>query len=204
MQGELFRYSEAKRLVAFASGDLNAPTCLVLIPGLTDGLLALSYCEVLSQKCASNGITLIQPVFQSSYLGYGICALADDAQDLDELLSFLNLNKGKAKFALMGHSTGCQDILWYFKSQTSKHKDKVLCGILQAPVSDRDWLHHSREKDICELIDMAKKMGPNELMPRDTDIAPICSKRFLSLALKGYDHFTRQKFHSHLVIKGRR
>jgi triacylglycerol esterase/lipase EstA (alpha/beta hydrolase family) len=36
---------------------------------------------------------------------------------------------------LLGHSTGCQDIVMYMKQ--GAHRDKVHATILQAPVSDR-------------------------------------------------------------------
>jgi uncharacterized protein DUF1749 len=55
--GKLFLYDAEKRLCAFLSGPGNgeAAVALVLIPGLTDGLLALPYTKTLADGVTNAG-----------------------------------------------------------------------------------------------------------------------------------------------------
>lgn len=57
--------------------------------------------------------------------------------------------------------------------------------VLQAPVSDREYMATLPETE--GLIAVARSKGGKELMPVDTDEAPITASRFLSLATKVYD-----------------
>lgn len=137
-RGELFLYNEELGYAAFECGAGHGPRALVCLGGLTDGLLSLRYLPALAQALAEDGWRVVQPVLQSSYSGWGIGSLDQDAADLDTLLEFLALHRGISEVALLGHSTGCQDVVRYLAF--GKRASMVQAAILQAPVSDREAL----------------------------------------------------------------
>ena len=50
-------------------------------------------------------------LLSSSYGGWGVASLAGDAEELRELLAHLTARRGVKRVVLLGHSTGCQDIV---------------------------------------------------------------------------------------------
>lgn len=141
MEGELFLYSTEPRLCAFEGaigGKTRAKAALVVVGGLTDGLLSVTFVPALAQQLQLLRITTVQPLFSSSYGGYGVGSLAQDSLELSKLLDHLRERRDKEVVILLGHSTGCQDILWYLKHH-HRPEHHVLAVILQAPVSDRDY-----------------------------------------------------------------
>lgn len=136
-QGELFVYNEASGLTAFEFGESSSSRVLVCIAGLTDGLLSMRYLPRLARNVGPEGWRVIQPLLQSSYSGWGIGSLDEDASDIDCLLKCLVTERGVKEVVLLGHSTGCQDVVTFLE----KHPNKRIKGaILQAPVSDREAL----------------------------------------------------------------
>jgi len=184
IHGKLFRYSSRKNLVAFQCGEFERQ--IVFIGGLTDGFLAVPYltrlCEVANQT--DWGVT--QVLLSSSYTGYGISSLESDAAEIDELLVFLKAN-GVVSVVLLGHSTGCQDAVFYMRSPSRSSLVKGV--ILQAPVSDREYMATLSNTEVA--IKLAKGMKHNgneeELMPRDVSSVPITANRFLSLSTQDGD-----------------
>jgi hypothetical protein len=77
------------------------------------------------------------------------------------------------------HSTGCQDSIYYFRS-SAKHKERISKIILQAPVSDREYMQQDTEKTnyylnlAKQLIGDSKK---DQLLPREADMVPISAYR---------------------------
>ena len=55
--------------------------------------------------------------------------------------------------------------------------------VLQAPVSDREYMASLPETE-GQIAVARVRLGGNELMPADTDEAPMTASRFLSLATK--------------------
>lgn len=99
LAGELFVYSETKRLVAFRSGVSNKSPpqkVLVLIGGLTDGLMATPYVKPLSEAIGDEW-ALVQCLLRSSYQGWGTSSLKSGAcpvsLHLRLLLYLARLNK---------------------------------------------------------------------------------------------------------------
>ncbi|CAL5089369.1 unnamed protein product [Urochloa decumbens] len=167
--------------VAFRTGDFNHQ--VIFIGGLTDGLLATDYLEPLSLALEVEKWSLVQPLLSSSYTGYGISSLEQDALELDQLISYLINKENSEGVILLGHSTGCQDIVHYMR--TNFACSKAVSGvILQAPVSDREY--RATLPETAEMIDLAAKMISDgrgmDLMPREANPdAPITAYRYHSL-----------------------
>ncbi|KAK8791123.1 hypothetical protein WA158_005754 [Blastocystis sp. Blastoise] len=182
IQGSLFLYSEEKKLSAFMT-ESRKNGALVFIPGLTDGFLSLDYLNDLQRTLKDLNLTFVQPMLRSSYLQYGITSLQTDCEDLDELMIVLSEEYHFQKFFLMGHSTGCQDIVYFLKHSSVLDKVKVEAICLQGAVSDREWMNEdpntSKWRQWCEDH---KSQGMDTLLPREADIAPISIYRYLSLS----------------------
>lgn len=181
LQGSLFKYGPKSAQVAFRTGDFNHQ--VIFIGGLSDGLLATDYLEPLSLALVVEKWSLVQPLLSSSYTGYGISSLEQDALELDQLIGYLINKENSEGVILLGHSTGCQDIVHYMR--TNFACSKAVSGvILQAPVSDREY--RATLPETAEMIDLAAKMISEgrgmDLMPREANSdAPITAYRFHSL-----------------------
>lgn len=135
--GDLFLYSPWG-LAAFEFGGRlhKSDQAFVCLGGLTDGLLSLRYLPALAKTLRPEGWRTIQPVLSSSYRGWGVGSLHEDTNELDMLLRYLRERRGVREVALLGSSTGCQDIIWYLAN--GKEVSMVRAAVLQAPVSDRE------------------------------------------------------------------
>ncbi|XP_065021696.1 UPF0613 protein PB24D3.06c isoform X2 [Musa acuminata AAA Group] len=167
--------------VAFKTGEFNQQ--VIFVGGLTDGLLATEYLEPLSIELENAKWSLVQPLLSSSYIGYGTSSLDQDSLELDQLIGYLINKENSEGVVLLGHSTGCQDIVHYLRTNLACSK-AVRGVILQAPVSDREY--RATLPETAEMIDLAAKMiGEGrgmELMPREANPdAPITSYRYHSL-----------------------
>ena len=188
MRGELFVYSPEARLVAFQSaapardGGASASSApaadvLVFIGGLSDGFLATPYVERLADALTGAGWALVQArrifphfacplrlihrgpqvLLSSSYGGWGTASLSRDADELAALVAHLRAERGAVRVALMGHSTGCQDIVALLRRGDAAAR--VNAVVLQAPVSDRDYL--------ATLPDTAARLAAAQAMLAD-------------------------------------
>ncbi|MCJ1473752.1 hypothetical protein MMC13_002403 [Lambiella insularis] len=188
------------RLVAFeydpSSQEPASPAqlhTLLFIPGLSDGLCTVSYVTAIVKALPSNW-RLVQPLLSSSYTGWGTYSLDTDVQELVQCISFILSVRPKGKIVLMGHSTGCQDIMHYLLSplQTGEAARPRLAGaILQAGVSDRQFLEVLYSKDVYESsVKLAQSYvdeGRSEdVLPTSSTgaffQAPVSARRWLSLA----------------------
>ncbi|KAG5176051.1 hypothetical protein JKP88DRAFT_336541 [Tribonema minus] len=178
LEGRLFRYRPG--LVAFQHGRHN--DCLVLLGGLTDGPLSLKYSTALAAALDVQSWSLVLPTLSTSYLGYGVGSLT---QDCDELVDLLSCLPAEGRIVLMGHSTGCQISVHFMKHAPQAARKRVAGVVLQAAVSDRDYLATLPQTQ--ELVTLARTLPLTALMPREADIAPITAYRYLSLAARGGD-----------------
>jgi pimeloyl-ACP methyl ester carboxylesterase len=187
LNGKLLKYSKGG-LVSFLHG--SHPNVCILIGGLTDGPLSLPYTNKLAEKLDQLNFSLALPVLRSSYAGYGISSLSEDSEDLCNLISTLQL-KEEGKVILLGHSTGCQSAVTFMRLADAESKRRVSGVILQAPVSDREFICTQPIPRLDELTQLAESARPDELMPRDADPCglgnPITAYRFLSLTGKEGD-----------------
>ncbi|KAF8087959.1 hypothetical protein N665_0558s0010 [Sinapis alba] len=180
-RGVLFKYGPKSIQVAFKTGEYKQQ--VIFIGGLTDGLLATDYLEPLAIALDKEKWSLVQLLMSSSYSGFGTSSLKQDAQEIDQLISYLINKENSEGVVLLGHSTGCQDIVYYMGTNAACSR-AVRAAILQAPVSDREY--KATLPETPAMIDLAANMikegRAEELMPREADpCAPISAYRYHSL-----------------------
>lgn len=116
-----------KNLLALHNG-LKSNTAIIFISGMYGNFLLPKYVSKLYEHFTSKNLFFIQPQLRS-FPNFGLKSLNDDIQDIKDLIKFYNLKK----IILIGHSTGCQDIMYILSKN-------VIFAILQGPVSDREIL----------------------------------------------------------------
>ncbi|KAF9583404.1 hypothetical protein BGW38_009542 [Lunasporangiospora selenospora] len=173
----------------FESGPENSTGSVIFVGGLLDGYHALPYLPMLGKALADHlGFSLIQVMLSSSHMGYGISSLQEDVRELDILINFLREERGKSRLFFIGHSTGCQDAIFY--AIHGVHRSAVHGLILQGPVSDREFMASTMDAYPAYLR-LAERMiyagQGQELMVREVDVAPVSAFRFYSLASAGGD-----------------
>jgi pimeloyl-ACP methyl ester carboxylesterase len=179
LQGALWQWGRNK--VAFSSGPQQSPKKLIILGGLTDGLLPCRWVPALSHAAADEGWSTIQPTLSSSYAGYGTGMLQRDADELSELVEHMAAERGCEQVAIVGHSTGCQIAVHFAAHGSPVALGRLAAIVLQAPVSDQEsgslsaetakWLAHAR----------ALSTPATTLMPLEAHYVPITAERFLSL-----------------------
>jgi hypothetical protein len=203
LSGQLFLYAGGRAAFESSSSPLVAkdelPTTTtkkcILIGGLGDGLLPVPYTHELERACqqqtnenGQNGQwSLVQPILSSSYLGFGHGSLARDCAELQELMQYLVDYRQAEEFCLVGHSTGCQDALYFLEHAASEWISKLRVVALQAPVSDREGAmsQDSYQTNLELAQSLATHDKGQERMPRAAHWAPITAQRFLDLNEKG-------------------
>lgn len=180
-RGVMFKYGPKPIQVAFKTGDYKQQ--VIFIGGLTDGFLATEYLEPLAIALDKEKWSLVQFLLSSSYSGYGISSLKQDAIELDQLINYLINKEDSEGVVLLGHSTGCQDIVYYMRTNAACSR-AVRAAIFQAPVSDREYL--ATLPETAAMIDLASTMisegRASELMPREANPdSPITASRYHSL-----------------------
>ena len=114
MQGEIHQVTN--KLSYFMKG--KSEKLIVLIGGLTDTLFSVKYFEYLWTHF--EGCTLCLPIMRSSGGGFGGVTIWDDVEDLKNILKDITTKNTIKDIYLIGHSTGCQDILCLFKQHVNK------------------------------------------------------------------------------------
>jgi len=194
-RGILHQYTS--RLTAFEHThtlDLTAPNILIFIGGLTDGLLTVPYSSTISDALPATW-SLAQVLLSSSYSGWGTASLQLDVAELSKCVSYFRKVK-TGKVVLMGHSTGCQDVMEYLTGPGSKDRAPIDGGIIQAPASDREALQMMLDpnvyKESCAVAQLMIASGNGEeiLPSRETKgffPSTVCARRWLSLASPNHD-----------------
>ncbi|KAI3436620.1 hypothetical protein D9Q98_006037 [Chlorella vulgaris] len=190
MEGTLVRYGPSAANVAFISGRHTRH--VVLVGGLTDGLLFAGYCRPLAARLIGAGWSLVQALLSSSHTGYGLSSLDQDAEELHLLAKHLKAESGSQALVIVGHSTGCQDAVRYSQRFRSSTDASPLRGVvLQAPVSDPEWLHTQAgtEERTAIAQRMVQEGRGEEVAFRllDIDGAAMTARRWLSLSQPGGD-----------------
>ena len=192
LSGQLFSYARGRAAFesplpeSVDSSTLFRRKC-ILLGGLSDGLLPLPYTQLLADACHESSWSLVQPVISSSYLGFGHGSLQRDCEELQELFRYLIDYRNAEEFCLVGHSTGCQDAVYFLGNAAKDLCDKLTVVGLQAPVSDRECA--AIHAGYLENLEVAKTLVQGgkgqEMMPRSAFWAPITAQRFVDLNEKG-------------------
>ncbi|MCJ1391311.1 hypothetical protein MMC18_004174 [Xylographa bjoerkii] len=143
--GVLHRYSPHLVAFEYASNatESSSPAgvhTLLFVAGLSDGLYTVPFTTSLARSLPSNW-RFVQPLLSSSYAGWGTSTLDKDVQELVQCINYILTLRPKGKIVMIGHSTGCQDIMHYLLSPAGKAgapRPHLAGGILQAGVSDRE------------------------------------------------------------------
>lgn len=162
----------------------SQPECqnvLIFIGGLTDTLATVPYLSSLAEAIAPLDFNLVQPQLSSSLGGFGLSSLEADAQEICLVIQHLQTRAknpiGKAsKVILMGHSTGCQDVVQLLSyPRLDVHID---AAILQAPSSDREDFEAKNAEGshgqllLREAIDLMEKGRGSTLLSREEEKPP--------------------------------
>ncbi|KAF3047096.1 hypothetical protein E8E12_011198 [Didymella heteroderae] len=192
--GTAHKYSE--KLIAFehagahSSNNNDKPNSLLWIGGLGDGLLTVQYPSTIA-KTLKPDWSIAEVLLSSSYRGWGTSSLQKDAKELAQCVEyFRKLRPGKT-VVLMGHSTGCQDIMEYLVGKGHDSRPPINGAILQGGVSDREaWaflLSSQEEKQSCanvlaEAQRLIKEGKGREIVPRENNIV----QKELGAAISAY------------------
>ncbi|KAL2794592.1 hypothetical protein BJX66DRAFT_303456 [Aspergillus keveii] len=156
------------------------PHTLLFIGGLNDGLGTVSYVADIVAALEDTEWSLFSPILSSSYAGWGMGGLQQDVHEIAACVEYIREYKRQrrsasasdpgwcgadsgpeTKIVIMGHSTGCQDVLQYISAPNPQHgysssdttapardrgvsvsvgvtRPQVDGAIIQAPVSDRE------------------------------------------------------------------
>jgi hypothetical protein len=181
-------------LVAFECASPEShkkPHSLIFIGGLCDGLYTVPYLQDLAKALEPTEWSLFSIVLSSSYMQWGMGRIGKDVEEIGKCVEHVTKYKestrtGDAepvKVAIMGHSTGSQDVLSYLYLPNPLPVDPVFDvgllhttrptvngAILQAAVSDREVVSEShsngdadaqaaeRRATYIQLVDMAKRV----------------------------------------------
>ncbi|CCK72244.1 uncharacterized protein KNAG_0J01630 [Huiozyma naganishii CBS 8797] len=193
--GVLHKYNFNK--VAFEFTPSALPNVLIVVGGMTDGLLTVPYVAKLPEVMEPLGYSVINSQLTSSFNGWGVASLRTDVEEMKELVDYLRSEEGgsRKKIVIMGHSTGSQDVIHYLLT----YGDSVQGGILQASVSDREAFGTEvPKKTLKDLTARAKKLceagSSSQLLPAEYSKyvfgTPITAYRWCSLfALGGDDDY---------------
>lgn len=193
LQGELFCYARGRVAFESPTAQESSPRKCILLGGLSDGLMPVPYVGPLESVLVAKDWSLVQPILSSSYTGFGHGSLDRDVQELDQLIDYLVAHRECDTVAMVGHSTGTQDIVHYIKHGREDLVKKVSVVALQAPVSDREAstvcppdankVDHLEglQTNVATAKAMRASGNGDEMMPRSVFWAPITANRFLDL-----------------------
>ena len=156
LTGSLQLYQKKPIALPYFDSDPDLPHSLVFVPGLTDTIGTIPYLPQLASIIRKHGFSLVQPQMTCNLGGYGLCSLEGDAQEMAACVAHLRTTPSKrsGKVVLMGHSTGCQDIVAYLLSsrRAMDPLTKIDAAVLQAPVSDREFYESQRSSAASETV----------------------------------------------------
>lgn len=178
------------------------PNTLLWVGGLGDGILTVRYPKAIAASLPTNWV-LAEVLLSSSYKGWATGSLKRDARELGNCVKYFKQLRPGAKVVLMGHSTGCQDVMEYLVGDGTETRESPDGAILQAGVSDREGWDAMAASDealrmtLKELVATAKTLieegKEQEVLQRKGNAvaemfgAPITAYRLYSLLAPGGD-----------------
>ena len=196
MAGVLFQFkSQGVNLQAFESGPALAARKLIVLGGLSDGMLPCPWVPQLAAALSQQGWSVVQANLRSSYQQWGFGSLDEDVEDVTSLIEHLVRHRSAESLAICGHSTGSQIIAHLMRTRPHPRVSHV---ILQGGVSDRETDDQDEQSTRGENLALAAKIaaespaGGREMMPRNTTWAPVTAQRYLDLNAKAGadDHYS--------------
>ncbi|KAL1592766.1 hypothetical protein SLS60_011182 [Paraconiothyrium brasiliense] len=202
--GTLHLYT--KKLPAFEHIPSNSPSrpqnTLLWIGGLSDGLLTVKYPTSISQALPKDW-SLAEVLLSSAYDGWGTGSLARDAEEVGKCVAYFKSLRPSGKVVLMGHSTGCQDVMEYLVGAGNEERERIDGAVLQAGLSDREGWEAivaddpALKESLEETIDLATKWveagDGDAILPKKGNKvlemfeSPCTAYRAYSLLVKGGD-----------------
>ncbi|KAJ4392357.1 hypothetical protein N0V85_007121 [Neurospora sp. IMI 360204] len=179
---------------------------LIFVGGLGDGPHGIPYVKKIADAIVGESdYAVYEPRLSSAFSAWGYGSLYNDVKEISALVKYLRTETFKMdRIVLMGHSTGCQDCMYYATHGDEMGLEKVDGFILQGPVSDREAILAVFEEESpgkgqarMELsVKVAKKMisegtahgcMPREWLPKEFWASPVSAYRWSSLASFGGD-----------------
>lgn len=185
---KVFKYGPLSSHTAFVYG--NHTKHVVAVGGLTCGHLFTEYVPLLANSLDACDWSLVCPLLRSSHQGWGCSSITEDVDDLMLLSRALKNDFQSSDMVIVGHSTGCQDAVAFSRAtkdddECSAKYPRLVGVILQAPVSDREYLDTLPEtrNRVALCKEMVKEGRGNEVAFRawEVDGAPVSANRWLSL-----------------------
>ncbi|KAK5107446.1 hypothetical protein LTR62_001244 [Meristemomyces frigidus] len=189
----------------------TTPTNILLwIGGMFDTFLSVSYPLELAIHLPPTW-ALLTASLGSAGSSWGTSSIAQDAHDIALIVTYLQQQYSSAgksgKLVLMGHSTGCQDIMEYLTGRDAASRPPVQGLILQAPVSDREAHEaHLPQAFLHEANQLALKMcreghGTDAMPQRISRPAfgtqmSITAKRWVDVMSPGPEHAGAEDYFS--------
>ncbi|EDR26881.1 hypothetical protein, conserved [Entamoeba dispar SAW760] len=180
----------------------NSNKIILCIGGLTNNLFNHQLFNLLADHLHNEYQVVIAQLRSSGY-GFGVCTIDDDVDDIEQIIQQIIRGQEVHEIFIIGHSTGCQDIMRMYEKQVHLKYPIKKC-VLQAPVSDRDSVRNDLEV-IREKKRLLKKyqMKEEDLSQSTTNdekielcqykycsIVPLLERRFISLFMrKGNEDF---------------
>jgi predicted alpha/beta hydrolase family esterase len=183
----------------------SSSNVLLFIGGLGDTFETVPYVSAMAQALPNWRVCHAQ--LSSAGKGWGMSSLDQDCDEIELAVKWAKTrfvqqgDSAGVNVVLIGHSTGCQDVLHYLHStpRSGEGRSPVQGAILQAPVSDRDSLLSKIEKDpekkaiYGHCVKFANSLDEDEKndmiipLPWSEEIisfnrTPVSVARFLSLA----------------------
>lgn len=184
LQGTLALYQTEPYSLPYFETNGHHPNKLIFLSGLTDTIGVVPYLPRLANALDKIQFSLVQPVKGSDLGGFGTSSLEGDAQETAQLIEHLSTraqHPRRGKLVVMGHSTGCQDVVALLSQERSLSRNggnpkiHIDGGILQAPASDYDYFEANKtEADAKLLAESERLIAENRgdaLLPRE-GVAP--------------------------------
>ncbi|WPH01118.1 Hypothetical protein R9X50_00395300 [Acrodontium crateriforme] len=177
-------------------GSTNINT-LLWIGGIFDTLFSVEYPMVIAHSLGPTW-SLVTACLGSAGKSWGVSSVAQDAEDIAAIVSYLKEKRPGGKVVIMGHSTGCQDCMEYTVGPKTAKYPSVDGVILQAGVSDREALAVELPETLLHeanqtALKMCREGKDKEAMPTRF-VRPvfgsiaITARRWVDIASPGPDH----------------
>jgi pimeloyl-ACP methyl ester carboxylesterase len=196
IRGELVRFDASDGLVlhGFMAGTKGSNTCVLYVHGMGGNFYSGRLVGSLEQGCLREGFGFLsintrghdgesRGGFEGGgrkpiRMGTRFERFEDSKYDIDGAVKFAR-GCGFSKIVLVGHSTGCQKILYYQRSRKSRF---VKALVFLAPDDDYNLNRKMLGRRFAGTVSMARRMIVNGKGWTYAERLPFSPRRFLSVA----------------------